>query len=79
MLRASVEGRGVKPAVLWLVRRYQARLSPELGARCRYYPTCSEYAHDSGEKHGTARGLWMAARRIARCHPFAVGGFDPVP
>ncbi len=79
MLRASVEDRGMSPAVLWLIRRYQARISPELGARCRYHPTCSEYACESVGKYGTVRGLWMAARRIARCHSFAVGGFDPVP
>jgi hypothetical protein len=54
-------------------------LSPLLPASCRYYPTCSHYAIEALEKHGALRGGWLALKRIARCHPFRPGGFDPVP
>ncbi len=47
--------------------------------RCRYFPTCSEYALEAVERHGAARGSWLAARRLGRCHPFGSFGFDPVP
>jgi putative membrane protein insertion efficiency factor len=66
-------------AALWIIRRYQREVSPGLGAHCRYHPTCSQYAHDAVERHGSIRGLWLAARRVLRCHPYAAGGFDPVP
>jgi putative membrane protein insertion efficiency factor len=62
-----------------LIRLYQRALSPLLGPRCRYYPSCSQYAHEALEEHGLARGLWFALRRIGRCHPLHPGGFDPVP
>ena len=52
---------------------------PPMGGCCRFYPTCSYYAHEAIEKHGAARGLWLAGKRLARCHPFHDGGFDPVP
>lgn len=61
------------------VRAYQVTLSPLLPAACRYHPTCSNYAIEAIEKHGAMRGGWLAAKRIARCHPFRPGGFDPVP
>ena len=62
-----------------LIRIYQRALSPLLGARCRFYPSCSHYALEAMEVHGAVRGLWLALRRIARCHPLHPGGVDPVP
>jgi putative membrane protein insertion efficiency factor len=62
-----------------LVRGYQVVLSPLLPSVCRYYPSCSAYAVEAIEKHGARRGAWLAVKRIARCHPFRPGGYDPVP
>jgi hypothetical protein len=69
----------VRTVLVLFVRGYQVALSPLLPAACRYYPSCSAYAIEALEKHGALRGSWLAARRIARCHPFRPGGFDPVP
>lgn len=65
--------------LILFVRGYQVALSPLLPAACRYHPTCSNYAIEALEKHGALRGTWLAVKRIARCHPFRPGGFDPVP
>ena len=62
-----------------LVRGYQRFVSPMLPPRCRFLPTCSQYAAGAVERHGAARGSWLALRRVARCHPFHPGGHDPVP
>jgi uncharacterized protein len=62
-----------------LIRVYQVALSPLLGPNCRYYPTCSQYAIDAIDAHGSLRGAWLTFKRIARCHPWHEGGFDPVP
>ena len=62
-----------------LIRIYQRTVSPLLGPRCRFYPSCSQYAVEALEAHGMLRGLWLALRRIVRCHPLHHGGFDPVP
>ncbi|MDM5177999.1 membrane protein insertion efficiency factor YidD [Massilia sp. CCM 8695] len=65
--------------LVWLLRGYQLMLSPMLGQRCRFYPTCSNYAIEAIRTHGAARGSLLAARRLCRCHPWDDGGFDPVP
>jgi putative membrane protein insertion efficiency factor len=62
-----------------LLRGYKRWLSPLLGPRCRFLPTCSEYAMQAIALHGALRGSWLAARRIGRCHPLHPGGLDPVP
>lgn len=62
-----------------LIRLYQRLLSPLLGPRCRFHPTCSAYALEAIERHGALRGSWLAGRRIVRCHPLNEGGLDPVP
>jgi putative membrane protein insertion efficiency factor len=62
-----------------LVRGYQVAISPLLPPSCRYSPTCSQYAIDALHRHGAAKGSWLALRRLARCHPFHPGGYDPVP
>ncbi len=64
---------------LWTIRGYQLAISPLLGPRCRFYPSCSCYAHTAIERYGIRRGAWLGLRRILRCHPFAEGGYDPVP
>jgi putative membrane protein insertion efficiency factor len=69
----------VSTILVLLVRAYQVALSPLLPAACRYHPTCSHYAIEALEKHGALRGSWLAVKRIARCHPFRPGGYDPVP
>jgi hypothetical protein len=69
----------VKPLFLLLLRGYQYAVRPLLGANCRFYPSCSDYAKDAIERHGALRGLWLAVRRVAKCHPYHPGGFDPVP
>lgn len=63
---------------LLLIRVYQLCISPLLGPKCRFYPTCSAYAEESIRVHGVS-GLWMAIKRISRCHPWNPGGYDPVP
>jgi uncharacterized protein len=62
-----------------LLNAYRRFVSPLLGPRCRFYPSCSAYALEAVQVHGALRGSWLAARRLSRCHPFHPGGLDPVP
>jgi len=72
-----------KSAAAWaltaLIRCYRTFISPFLGPRCRFYPSCSAYALEAITVHGAGRGSWLAVRRLSRCHPFHPGGLDPVP
>ena len=60
------------------LRLYQLALSPFLPSACRFHPTCSEYMRQAVEERGAIKGVWMGLRRLARCHPFHTGGYDPV-
>ncbi|MDH5526398.1 MAG: membrane protein insertion efficiency factor YidD [Nitrospirota bacterium] len=62
-----------------LIRVYQRALSPLLAPRCRFYPSCSHYAHESLSRHGLIKGLALTLWRLLRCHPFHPGGYDPPP
>ena len=75
----SVPVPGPVSALRGLIRAYQIVLSPVLGPRCRFLPTCSDYAREALAVHGLPRGGWLALRRLARCHPFGGCGHDPVP
>lgn len=69
----------MKKSVVTLIRAYRFALSPWWGRQCRFTPTCSEYALEAVERHGVFKGSQLAFRRIASCHPWHAGGFDPVP
>jgi putative membrane protein insertion efficiency factor len=69
----------MRSIAIFLIRGYQLLLSPWLGKNCRYQPTCSQYAIEAVQAHGVVRGLWLASRRIGRCHPWGGHGHDPVP
>lgn len=69
-------GKGLLTA---LIRTYRWLVSPWVGWRCRFEPTCSAYALEAVDRYGTAKGAWLGIRRILRCHPFRPGGHDPVP
>jgi uncharacterized protein len=75
--------RALRRTIVWLlvlpIRAYQVAISPLLGPRCRFYPSCSAYAVEALQVHGPFRGTWLAARRLLRCHPWNPGGNDPVP
>jgi len=69
----------MKQLLLLLITFYQFFISPLTGQNCRFYPSCSAYAVEAVQKHGSLKGSLLAAKRILRCHPFHAGGFDPVP
>jgi putative membrane protein insertion efficiency factor len=69
----------MRDVICWFIRAYQLCISPWLGSRCRFYPSCSHYAFDAVREHGSLRGSWLALSRLLRCHPFHRGGYDPVP
>lgn len=71
--------RGLGFLLILPIRFYQVAISPMLPAACRYTPTCSQYAIEAIRIHGPFRGLWLAIRRILRCHPWGGSGYDPVP
>lgn len=62
-----------------LIAAYRVAISPLLGPRCRFYPSCSAYALKAIERFGAVKGSWLTAKRLSRCHPFNAGGYDPVP
>ncbi len=69
----------MKWVLIGLLKVYRLVISPLYGNVCRYYPSCSAYALRAVSVHGAAKGSWLAARRLLRCHPWAPGGYDPVP
>lgn len=69
----------MKRLFLAIIRFYQVFISPLKAPSCRFYPSCSQYALEAIERYGALRGGWLAVKRVARCHPFSAGGYDPVP
>ena len=69
----------MQTVLIALLRFYKLAVSPLLGNRCRFYPSCSDYAREAIQYHGAARGTYLAARRLCRCHPFSAGGVNLVP
>jgi uncharacterized protein len=76
---ADLPAQSVKKPVIALLRGYKLYISPMLGQRCRFHPSCSEYTMQAVERFGVLRGSWLGAKRIGRCHPFNEGGLDPIP
>ena len=80
--RSGRDAQHLSPAgwlLVGLLTVYRQFISPLLGPRCRFYPSCSAYALEAVQLHGALRGSWLAVRRLSRCHPFHAGGLDPVP
>ena len=75
----SFIGKMVSGLLMALIRGYQYLLSPLLPDSCRFVPTCSQYGVEALKKHGPAKGFWLTAKRIFRCHPWGGSGYDPVP
>lgn len=75
--------KAISNAFTWLlslfIKLYRYGISPLIGPRCRFYPTCSEYALDALKEHGPIKGTWLTGKRLAKCHPFHPGGIDLVP
>lgn len=79
MSASAAPSRWARFVVTAPIRLYRVALSPWLPPRCRYWPSCSAYAVEAIERHGVGRGGWLAVKRLASCHPWRPGGFDPVP
>ena len=79
MYRRRYHDRVIARLLILALRGYKRFVSPLLGPRCRFVPSCSEYAMEAIARHGAARGAWLAVRRLGRCHPLHPGGHDPVP
>lgn len=77
--RAQMKQALLDRLMIGAIRFYQLAISPTLPPSCRFYPTCSEYTLQAIAKYGALKGLWLGLKRIARCHPFHPGGYDPVP
>jgi len=77
--RRSLASRAGVAFFLALIRLYQLTLAVVLPPACRFSPSCSHYAQQALQKYGVLKGLWLALKRIARCHPWHQGGYDPVP
>jgi uncharacterized protein len=69
----------MRSVLKFFIHAYRYAVSPLLGPRCRFYPSCSAYALEAIDRHGAAYGSWLALRRLLRCHPLHPGGLDPVP
>lgn len=75
----ALPGMVIQQVLLGLIQFYRYAISPVLGQRCRFHPSCSAYAAEALTRHGPLRGSWLAIKRVLRCHPFHPGGHDPVP
>jgi uncharacterized protein len=75
----AIDRRLLSPLLLGGIWLYRVSLSWLFRGACRFVPSCSAYAYEAVSRHGAVRGLWMSLARLARCHPFGRGGFDPVP
>jgi putative membrane protein insertion efficiency factor len=69
----------MQAALVWLMKGYRYTISPLLGRNCRFEPSCSEYAIEALQSHGSFKGGWLSIRRVCSCHPWHAGGYDPVP
>lgn len=69
----------MRRVLISLIRGYQYFISPWLGSRCRFFPSCSHYGIEALRRRGVVAGIWLTAHRVLRCHPFHPGGYDPVP
>ena len=69
----------MRSIALGLIKVYRYAISPLMASHCRFYPSCSCYAQEAIEQHGSLRGSWLTVRRLLRCHPFGAAGWDPVP
>jgi putative membrane protein insertion efficiency factor len=71
--------RTMSTVLIGIIRLYQLTIARWLGGRCRFYPSCSDYAIEALRRHGTIKGMVLTIRRLGKCHPFHAGGIDPVP